>query len=106
VIPFFDIWTIPEFCLSQETRPASATSRTALKSFTRPARSISQRKSTERMLYVDLDILMTRQPTQHRGCGEVAAAKKNPPARRDAYQAQAATDGPPCHRRGSGAFED
>jgi hypothetical protein len=28
------------------------------------------------MLYVDLDILMTRQPTQRCGCGEVVAAKK------------------------------
>ena len=28
------------------------------------------------MLYVDLDILMTRQPTQRCGCGEGAAAKK------------------------------
>ena len=32
------------------------------------------------MLHVDLDILMTRQPTEPRGCGEVAATKKSPPA--------------------------
>jgi hypothetical protein len=41
------------------------------------------------MLYVDLDILMTHQPTQRCGRGEVAAAKKtrqggpSPEIRRD-----------------------
>jgi len=100
VIPFFDIWTTPEFCQSQETRFGNF--RTALKSLTRPARSISQPDSAERMLYVDLDILMTRQPTQRRGCREVAAAKKT----RWRCDAVKRRPSPPCHRRGSGAIED
>jgi hypothetical protein len=68
------MWTIPEFCLSQETRRRFGNFQNCPQILI-PGPGTSA-ACTGRMLYVDLDILMTRQPTEPRGRGEVAAAKK------------------------------